>query len=630
MTNKLKEVIVVGGGLAGLSAIIKLCEKGCLVKLISLVPARRSHSVCAQGGMNAAIDSRQEGDSPLIHAFETIKAGDFLANQPPVLEMCLTAPSIVRMFDRMGCPFNRTEKGTIEQRRFGGSLYHRTVFCGASTGQQLLYSLDEQVRRYEVQGLVKRFEHHEFLRLILDEKGCAFGIVLHDLYDLNVFALKADAVVMATGGLGNIYKKSTNSTFCTGAASGRLYMQGAKYANGEFIQIHPTSIAGSDKMRLISESSRGEGGRIWVFGDSSRSIRFPDHSMRPCGTTGEPWYFLEEMYPAYGNLVPRDVGSREIIRICEMGLGVDGGSQVYLDVTHLSSETQRKLQSALDLYEKFVGVNPRKQPMKIYPAVHYSMGGIWVDWPAADDEDRKMRYRQMTNLEGCFNAGESDYQYHGANRLGANSLLSCVFAGLVVGGEVFRFLCNQPSSDLSSIDKIVQEAVQREKQEQAELLQRKGSENIYRLHDELAEEMLSHVSVKRDNQGLSQAIAKIQEIRERFAHVTLSDGDRGLNQTYVFAKQFRPMLEIALVIAKGALQRNEFRGAHFKPEFPKRDDKSLLKTTIANFLRDQSEPLISYEPVDDRHVDLEPRNYEKTYQGIPEIKRIPSKMELPL
>jgi succinate dehydrogenase / fumarate reductase flavoprotein subunit len=346
-----------------------------------------------------------ENDSPLIHAYDTIKGGDFLADQPPILEMCLCAPAIIRMMDRFGCTFNRTDEGNLDFRRFGGTLYRRTAFCGASTGQQLLYSLDEQVRRYEVKGLIEKFENHEFMRLILDEGGIARGIVMMDLLNLKLEVLKADAVVVGTGGPGLIFKKSTNSTFCTGAANGRLYIQGMKYANGEFIQIHPTAIPGADKLRLISESTRGEGGRIWVPGDASKTIRTSEGKVIPCGKSGEPWYFLEEMYPAFGNLLPRDIASREVLRICELGLGVDGQMQVYLDVSVLSPEKLYKLDSVLDIYKKFTGDDPRKVPMKIFPAVHYSMGGAWVDWPAADDPDRWERYRQMTNLPGCFNVG---------------------------------------------------------------------------------------------------------------------------------------------------------------------------------------------------------------------------------
>src|SRR3990167_9631372 len=310
---KKKEVIVVGGGLAGLSAAMKLAEGGCFVKIVSVTHVKRSHSVCAQGGINAALNAKNENDSPLIHAYDTIKGGDFLADQPPVLEMCLAAPRIIHMMERLGCPFNRTPEGLLDVRRFGGTLYHRTAFCGASTGQQLLYSLDEQVRRYEVKGLITKYEHHEFMRLIIDDMGLARGIVIMNLYTMQLEVLKADAVVFGTGGPGLIFKKSTNSTFCTGAANGRLFKQGMEYANGEFIQVHPTAIPGEDKLRLISESSRGEGGRIWVYGDSSKSIVNVEGKTIPCGQTGKPWYFLEEMYPLFGNLVPRDIASREVL-----------------------------------------------------------------------------------------------------------------------------------------------------------------------------------------------------------------------------------------------------------------------------------------------------------------------------
>jgi len=624
---KKKVVIVVGGGLAGLSAAMKLAELDCQVKLVSLTKARRSHSVCAQGGINIAVNLKGEGDSPFIHAYDTIKGGDFLANQPPVLEMCLAGPGILRIFDRMGCPFNRTLEGHVDFRRFGGTLYNRTAFCGASTGQQLLYALDEQVRRHEARGRVEKYENHEFLRLILDDEGRSRGIVMHDLYDLKLSALKGDAVVIATGGLGVIYKKSTMSTFCTGAANGRLYMQGMKYANGEFIQIHPTAIPGLDKMRLMSESIRGEGGRVWVWGDSSKQMEFPDKSMRPCGRTGEPWYFLEEMYPAFGNLVPRDIGSREITRVCEAGLGIDGKMQVFLDITHLPAEKQHKLESVLEMYEKFTGENPRKKPMKIFPAVHYSMGGAWCDWPAADDPDRWTRYRQMTNLAGCFNVGESDYQYHGANRLGANSLLACIFGGLVTGNEVSRYIEGLEKSFADLPDAAFAGAIGDEKKRQKELLRMNGSENVFKLHDELADWMVRYASVKRDNPDLEKTIEKIKEIRERYRKIGLGDQGTKLNQTYVFAHQFQAMLELALVIAKGALLRNEFRGAHFKPEFPERDDRNWLKTTIAEYK--QEEPAISYEPVDIRHLDPIQRDYTHAKKVKPQLKNIPANIQLP-
>ena len=622
------DVIVVGGGLAGLSATMKLAEKGCKVQLVCLTKVRRSHSVCAQGGINVAVNLAGEDDSPLIHAYDTIKGGDFLANQPPILEMCMAGPAILRMLERMGCPFNRTLEGDVDFRRFGGTLYRRTAFCGASTGQQLLYSLDEQVRRFEAMGMVEKFENHEFLRLVLDDEGIARGIVMQDLYNLDLHVLKADAVVIATGGLGVIYKKSTMSTFCTGAANGRLYMQGMKYANGEFIQIHPTAIPGIDKMRLISESTRGEGGRVWVHGDSSKEILFPDGVKRACGKTGEPWYFLEEMYPAFGNLVPRDIGAREILRVCEAGLGVEGQMQVYLDVSHLPAEKQQKIDSVLDIYRKFTGSDPHKKPMKIFPAVHYSMGGAWVDFPAADDPDRLERFRQMTNLPGCFNVGESDYQYHGANRLGANSLLSCIFGGLVAGVEVPRYLSSLKKRSDEVGSTVYDQALQEEEKRRSSLFSRNGSENVHRLHDELADWMIKYVTVKRDNPDLERTIGKIKEIRERYKQITIDDKGMRLNQTYVFANQFEAMLELALVITKGALLRNEFRGAHFKPAFPARDDENWLKTTIAIYSKD--EPIISYEPVDMRHLDPIKRDYTQAKKVKPTLKNVPANIQLPI
>lgn len=621
-----KEVIVVGGGLAGLAATMRLAELGVHVKLISITKVKRSHSVCAQGGINAALNLRNEGDSPLIHAYETLKGGDFLADQPPVVEMCLSAPGIIRMMDRLGCPFNRTNEGTIDVRRFGGSLFHRTVFCGASTGQQLLYTLDEQVRRYEMAGLVEKYENHEFMSLLFDASNRASGIILMDHFNMKLEAMHADAVIVATGGLGVLFKKSTNSVFCTGAANGRLYLQGMQYANGEFIQIHPTAIVGEDKMRLMSESSRGEGGRLWVYGNSDKQYVAQDGRAVQAGKSGEPWYFLEELYPAYGNLVPRDIASREILRICEQGFGVDGGSTVYLDVSKLAPEKLKKLKAILETYEKFTGDDPAKVPMKIFPAVHYSMGGAWVDWPASEDADRQSRYRQMTNLVGCFNCGESDYLYHGANRLGANSLLSCIFGGLVTAEEVTRFI----DAFGPQVATDVKPFLAAEEEKKRELLHRDGPENIFKLYDELADWMVRYVTVKRNNSDLERTLAKIIELKERQKKITLHDTGRIANQSYIFASQFAPMLELAHVITKGALLRNESRGAHCKEGFMVRDDAAWLKTTIATWNPVTKEPDISYRPVDVRYIDPVLRDYSKQEKVVPHFKNLPNEIALPV
>lgn len=640
-TKAENEAIVVGGGLAGLACAMKLAEQGFTVSIISVTKVKRSHSVCAQGGINAAMNLKGEDDSPEIHAYDTIKGGDALADQQPIVEMCLAGPRIIRMMERFGVPFNRTSEGLIDFRRFGGTLYTRTAFCGASTGQQLLYALDEQVRRYEVKGKIKKYEHHEFVRLVKDEEGRARGIVMMDTLNLKLQVLKADAVVFGVGGPGLIFRQSTNSTFCTGAANGRLYMQGMHYANGEFIQIHPTAIPGADKLRLISESVRGEDGRMWVWGDSNKQIEGPDGKMVNCGKTGEKWYFLEEMYEL-GNLVPRDIASRAIIQICEAGLGIDGKNQVYLDITEISPEKQHKLESVLEIYQKFTGEDPRKVPMRLFPAVHYSMGGAFVDYPAADDPDYATRFRQMTNIPGCFEVGESEYLYHGANRLGANSLLSCIFGGLVAGIEVPRYLdyldergqrsVKDPKKEkgIKISEELFTKEIAIEEAFKADLLSRNGKENVHDLHHELSNMMVLNMTVKRDNKTLEQLVDKIISIRDRYKNISLSDKGNQLNQTYLFANQFRYMIELALVMTVGALKRNESRGAHYKAQYPKRDDEQWLKHTIASYNATTQMPDITYRPVDTRYFGAVDRIYSTKRKKPKLLKPIPTNMVLPI
>src|SRR6059058_2156486 len=419
-----KRVIVVGGGLAGLACTIKLAEEGVDVDLFSMVPVKRSHSVCAQGGINACNDiARQQGYSEWMHFDETALGGDFLADQPPLLEMCNWAPKIIDLLDRMGVPFNRTPEGQRDLRLFGGSLFKRTFFAGATTGQQLLYALDEQTRRWETQGKVAKCEFWEFLWPVIHDGQCV-GIVAQDMRTMQIKSFPADAVVIATGGNELIFGKSTMSVICTGGAASRCYQAGAKYANPEMMQVHPTAIPGEDKCRLISESARGEGGRVWVpkkAGDTRAANSIPE---------AERFYFLEEWYPKYGNLVPRDIATRAIHRIVyQERLGLSGQAAVYLDVTHIPHETlDRKLEGILEIYEKFLGVDPREEPMKVFPAMHYTMGGLWIN-----GED------QATNVPGIFAAGECEYQYHGANRLGANSLVSCIFGGFIAGPAAVQY-----------------------------------------------------------------------------------------------------------------------------------------------------------------------------------------------
>ncbi|HEV1993905.1 MAG TPA: succinate dehydrogenase (quinone) flavoprotein subunit, partial [Candidatus Acidoferrum sp.] len=403
---------------------IRAAESGVSVELFSIVPVKRSHSVCAQGGINAAKNLKGEGDSTFKHFDDTVFGGDFLANQPPVKGMCEAAPGIVDMLDRMGVMFNRTGEGLLDFRRFGGTLFHRTAFAGATTGQQMLYALDEQVRRYESEGKVKKYEGWTFLSAVLDQGRVCRGICAMDLKTMEVRTFPADAAIFCTGGIGSIFGQSTNSVVCTGSAQSALFQQGVDYANGEFIQVHPTAIPGEDKCRLMSESARGEGGRVWVpkkQGDTRPPRQIPE---------AERFYFLEEWYPKYGNLVPRDIATRAIHKaVYEQKMGLGGQPAVYLDVTHIPRETlNRKLEGILEIYEKFLGVDPREEPMKVFPAMHYTMGGIWVD-----------NDHQATNVAGIYAAGECEYQYHGANRLGANSLVSCIYGGMVAGPAAIQY-----------------------------------------------------------------------------------------------------------------------------------------------------------------------------------------------
>ncbi|MFZ1700316.1 MAG: succinate dehydrogenase flavoprotein subunit [Pyrinomonadaceae bacterium] len=583
------KIAIVGGGLAGLAAAMKIAEAGHEVDLISVVPVKRSHSVCAQGGINGAVNTKGEGDSPAKHLDDTVYGGDFLANQPPVQRMTDMAPEIIYLFDRMGVPFSRTKEGLMDFRRFGGTLHHRTAFSGASTGQQLLYALDEQVRKWEMTGKINKYEGWEMLSLVMDDHQVCRGLVAMNLQTLELKSFAADAVIMATGGPGLIFGKSTNSMTCTGSATSACYQQGARYANGEFIQVHPTSIPGEDKLRLMSESARGEGGRVWVpraDGDIRPPKNIPD---------AERWYFLEEKYPAYGNLVPRDIATREIFQACLEGHGVGGENQVYLDLTHIPAEVlTERLGAILEIYEMFVGDDPRYVPMRIFPGVHYSMGGLWVD------------FEQRTNIPGLFAAGECDYSIHGANRLGANSLLSCVYGGFVAAPSAMQYAKNVDRGNTET-NGIHDAELKRQQEINDSIVNSEGGENQYKLHEELGKVMTDNVTVVRYNDRLQATDDKIRELQERFTKISINDSNLWATQAIPHARQLTNMFELARVITLGALNRNESRGAHYKPDFPERDDENFMKTTIAEYSAEA--PVLSYEAVDVSIVEPRKRDY---------------------
>ncbi|MEO8268261.1 MAG: succinate dehydrogenase flavoprotein subunit [Aureliella sp.] len=625
-----QRVVVVGGGLAGLAATMKLCELGIPVDLISLTPVKRSHSVCAQGGINSCNDqTRQLGDSEWKHFDDTVYGGDFLQHQPPVKEMSFWAPKIIDLMDRLGVTFNRTQEGFIDRRRFGGTLYKRTAFAGATTGQQLLYALDEQVRRWETEGLVRKFEFWDFLGPMTDDSGRCVGAVAQDMVSMQIRAFPADATIVASGGCGLLYGRSTMSVFCNGSAASRCLQAGAKYGNAEFIQVHPTAIPGADKLRLMSESARGEGGRVWV-------PRKP-HDPRTAKSIpeAERFYFLEERYPKYGNLVPRDIATREIFDICvNEGLSVEQGRMcVYLDLTHIErSELDRKLGGILDIYEKFQGVDPREVPMKIFPAVHYSMGGLWAGYAKSADGGLVPAnpLNQMTNIPGLYAIGECDYQYHGANRLGANSLLSCIFSGLFTAPGIEAFIKSQKTTVADLPPSLFQSAVAKHELRHSRLLDATGNENPYLIHQELGDVLTRAATVVRHNKQLDEAYIKIGELQQRSRHCSLSDTGSWTNQNVIFTKALQDMFPIAQAIVKGARQRDECRGAHYKPEFSmpslteeepvarrreaeqwcdrfEANNAKFLKSSIATIQGDDVE--ITYEDVDTESISPRPRLY---------------------
>jgi len=641
VTNS-KRVIVVGGGLAGLAASVRVAEAGLSIDLFSLVPVKRSHSVCAQGGINACNEvARQQGYSEYEHFDETIYGGDFLADQHPVLEMANMAPKIIDLLDRMGVPFNRTGEGNRDLRLFGGSLFKRTHFSGATTGQQLMYALDEQTRRYEAEGKVNKYEFWEFLAPVVEDGRCV-GIVAQDQRTMQVRTFRADAVVMATGGNGLIFGKSTQSVICTGAAAARCYQAGAWMGNPEMIQVHPTAIPGADKTRLMSESARGEGGRVWV----------PRKKLDPRAPADIPeaerYYFLEERYPKYKNLVPRDIATREIFSICvNDGLGVNGERQVYLDLTHLPASTHHKLEGILEIYKKFMGEDPQFVPMRIFPSVHYSMGGLWTTFTKGSYNPDQARNKHnsgsrpplgsdigqglhpgapnnsMTNIQGLYAFGEVNFAYHGANRLGANALLSCIFDGLFCGQSVVSYVNDvvaKPVADLTpaAYDRAVDvqlAKVKRLTDSATSGNQAEPQTNPYQIGKELGDEMTEACTVVRTEPRLKQCITKLEELKARYQKITLKDSASWTNQSLVYTRAIGDMLLVAEALAKGALERRESRGAHYREDYQARDDAQFMKTTLAKFDPASGGSTVEFVPIDDSLIKATARTYGKTDAG---------------
>jgi succinate dehydrogenase / fumarate reductase flavoprotein subunit len=563
-------VIIVGTGISGLTSAVILTQSGFSVTMLSYYESIRSASCMAQGGINAAEPC--ENDSVLKHFTETVSGGAWLADQQPVMDMCKFAPDIIGMYDRIGVAFNRNMDGLPDTRYFGGSKYKRTHYADTTTGAQLLNALDGQVRRYEEQGLIKRISGKDFVCSLIDDNKHCRGCVVQDIYTMELEAYTGVAVIVATGGYSGLYGRSTNAVLSNGATAGQLMMQGVAIANPEFVQFHPTAMAQGDKPRLISESARGEGGRLWVPRD------------------GKPWYFLEEMYPELGNLISRDFASRAIYEVVnELELGIDGKRQVYLDITHLNKNImEQKLSNIIDLYQKFSGENPRNVPMKVYPAPHYAMGGIYVD------------ANHRTEVNGLYACGECDFLYHGGNRLGGNSLLSATYSGYRVAktikndceGEILSQ--TNYSNDITWIKMIISEL----NNEMNGYSSRGGTESVEAVSKELGTILTDSAGIVRYNGQLKIALNKIQELKDRWNKIVPSDKGAWANRSVIAIRKLLPSIAMGEAIITGALQRDESRGAHYKPDFPNRDDTSWLKTTVARYEESTNKVTVNYKSVD--------------------------------
>jgi succinate dehydrogenase / fumarate reductase flavoprotein subunit len=474
------------------------------------------------------------------------------------------------------------------------------AFAGATTGQQLVYALDEQVRRFQHDGAVETLEWHEYLGAVLDSQGVCRGAVLQDLRTNMVFTLAGDAVVLATGGPGQVYVRSTNSTVNTGAAATMAYLQGARYGNGEFIQIHPTAIPGPDKLRLMSESARGEGGRLWVprnAGEARPPKSIPDSGRK---------YFLEEKFPLFGNLVPRDVASREIHDIVyNQNLGIGGEPMVYLDLTHKSKDyLEDRLGGIIDIYKKFTGEDPKDVPMKIFPAVHYSMGGLWTDYEADGNGmiEHGSPRNQATSIPGLYAGGEADYQYHGGNRLGANSLLSCIYTGLMMSPGVINYVKNLPEAAEDHPQKVFDDTSRQWQERFSDINKMNGSQNPYSLHRELAEQMITNVLIVRQNSNLEATLDKINEFESRWKNITCLDTTDWSNPVPSFTNQLWNMIQLSKVITKGAMMRDEFRGSHYKPEFDLKQPDDFQPETYLEFEKQKADGNLNESAFDHQHL----------------------------
>jgi succinate dehydrogenase / fumarate reductase, flavoprotein subunit len=567
--NKRKhKVIVVGTGLAGASAAASLAELGYNVQTFCIQDsARRAHSIAAQGGINAAKNYQNDGDSVWRLFYDTIKGGDYRSRESNVYRLAENSNHIIDQAVAQGVPFGREYGGQLDNRSFGGAQVSRTFYSRGQTGQQLLLGAYQAMMKMVHAGKIESYTRHEMLDLVVVD-GKARGIITRDLVNGTVNKWEADAVVLCTGGYGNVFYLSTNAKNSNVTAAWRCHKRGAAFANPCYVQIHPTCIPVSgdyqSKLTLMSESLRNDG-RVWVprkKGDDRHPNEIPEE---------ERYYYLEERYPSFGNLVPRDVASRNAKMVTDEGLGVgDTGKAVYLDFRDAikrdgEDAVRARYGNLFDMYQNITDDNPYKEPMRIFPAVHYTMGGLWVD------------YNLMSNIPGLFVAGEANFSDHGANRLGASALMQGLSDGyFIIPYTVGDYIAGEELPKVSTDHEAFGEAAQASQGQLDKLLAVKGDKSVIEFHRELGKIMWDKVGIARNKEGLESAIEEIRALREEFWQNVRVPGEASYYNKYLeFAARVADFFELAELMAMDALQRNESCGCHLRDEYQSDEGEAI-------------------------------------------------------
>jgi len=567
--NKRKhKVIVVGTGLAGASAASSLAELGYQVSTFCIQDsARRAHSIAAQGGINAAKNYPNDGDSVWRLFYDTIKGGDYRSREANVYRLAQNSNNIIDQAVAQGVPFAREYGGLLDNRSFGGAQVSRTFYARGQTGQQLLLGAYQSMMKEVHAGNIKNYPRHEMLDLVKVD-GKARGIITRNLVDGSINKFEADAVVLCTGGYGNVFYLSTNAKNSNVTAAWRCHKRGAAFANPCYVQIHPTCIPVSgdyqSKLTLMSESLRNDG-RVWVPRD-------PKDERKPNDIPEEErYYYLEEKYPSFGNLVPRDVASRNAKLVCDEGLGVgDTGLAVYLDFRDAikregEDAIRAKYGNLFDMYENITDENPYQVPMKIFPAVHYTMGGLWVD------------YNLMSNIPGLFVAGEANFSDHGANRLGASALMQGLSDGyFIIPYTVGNYIAGEDLSKVDTSHEAFEEAAKESSGQLDKLLSTDGDKTVVEFHRELGKIMWDKVGISRSKEGLEEAIEEIRALRKEFYENVRVPGESNYYNKYLeFAARVADFFELAELMALDALDRDESCGCHLRDEHQTEEGEAL-------------------------------------------------------